>query len=1174
MTAPDAIVLINQNTQVVGCPTCNKSFDINKYITSIQVDLSVDSVPGSASIALSVPRHTLDDFYFDNVPVISPMMEVNIYAKGFYLVQGVPQYYPIFWGLITSVSDAYSDGAHSVSIQCADILKWWELCRMNTNPAFTSPVPSKFGISLNGNAFAGMNPFDVIWTLAQQAHGDILVGGGGLNTLTQGTLGQPQFMPALSDIMAYWQQRFQNVAKNLMMFGMTGSCVRGDVLQAQALKYTGAPPRDLASRTIRTASGDTSGGQTNEFFYNPNDAGVTAFRTNNTNLGFNAWTNEFQTKLELANAAKDAIGYEFFMDVTGDIVFKPPFYNLDILSNKPVSWIQDIDVIEWDLEESEAEVVTQLTVSGNFSGNTDWGAQSELTPFANVTDYHLLRKYGWRPAQFNSEFMSDKTAMFYYGLDLLDKMNAKRHHGTVTIPFRPEVRLGVPIYLASKDQIWYVQGVSHNISFGSRATTTLTLTAKRAKFIAPQGIGSIAMTTPPSGTGAPGPAASPGSSSFVYSGKQLSAGGKFTLKIGDAATLPPDPSALTAGNVATNPYQPLVIRNPQTGQILGYPNVVMAYVAPYYPTLATGQANMGTNPKNVSYLKSSAQPTASKNRAVSDAQQLARVDDDLTSGITAKYLTNISQYGQVGAGTFVYAHDLGSGGSTANSNAQGVFGELVLVKSGNLIITPGPPVDLDTSIANAGGQPSFTVNTATVLVRPVSDDRGFEVIGHYRYGRGISLSDGQLVVQGGNTNNQAANVALQVALSGNLFASLTSQAQGLVANVSPYPNPIDAIANLQPTDLQTSGFITPSTGGVPGTGQQITYGNTQTNFASLPVLGSPQVTGVFATVEASQLSMGLTLAEMTVVDAVGSQDGTSATQPQCMCLLGRSDLAFINSGYQVSNLSTTSPDNAVLPNANDFSTTGGGVSTTSSGAGTFPGNLNPADQAAYAASLQQGTESNPSVSPSIATMEPSQVQTIIDTYLWNLYSSLDGPHQTYESELRGGIYNAPQPGSSGVLGGQTTSSLGATAPPFSAAGAFVAGNPLAAVQMADSAAGNLSQAWNSFGQTLSNTVSIAAMSTQLAADQSNLATMQAELLNLQRSQAPGNVTVTSPPVADQIASLQASITSLQQKISNESGQISKMRAQVAAGPITPVTTPPVAFPPMGAYPIGGGPPTP
>jgi len=183
------------------------------------------------------------------------------------------------------------------------------------------------------------------------------------------------------------------------------------------------------------------------------------------------------------------------MDVTGDIVFKPPFFNLDVLGNKPVSWIQDIDVIDWDFGESEAEVVTQLQMQGNFSGNVDWGMPEELTPYLSVTDYHLLRRYGWRTQTHNSEFEGNNlNNMFFHGMDILDRMNARRWRGTVNIPMRPELRLGFPVYIAPKDQFWYVQGISHNIQFGGRAQTTLTLTAKRGKFLAPNGIGTLKIT--------------------------------------------------------------------------------------------------------------------------------------------------------------------------------------------------------------------------------------------------------------------------------------------------------------------------------------------------------------------------------------------------------------------------------------------------------------------------------------------------------------------------------------------------------------------------------------------------------------------------------------------------------------------------------------------------------
>ena len=179
VTAPDALVFLNGDTDIIGCPNCKRRFEINKYITSIQVDLSVESVPGTASINLSIPRHSIDTFYFEGTPIITPMMEVEIYMKGHYLVEGLPQYYPVFWGLVTEVGDAYSAGEHTVSISCSDILKWWELCKMNVNPAYTAPT-GQAGWSIFGNVMFGKNPYDLIWTLAQNSFGDIVRGSGSL----------------------------------------------------------------------------------------------------------------------------------------------------------------------------------------------------------------------------------------------------------------------------------------------------------------------------------------------------------------------------------------------------------------------------------------------------------------------------------------------------------------------------------------------------------------------------------------------------------------------------------------------------------------------------------------------------------------------------------------------------------------------------------------------------------------------------------------------------------------------------------------------------------------------------------------------------------------------------------------------------------------------------------
>ena len=1023
VTAPDAIVFLNGEVDILGCPSCRRRFDWNKYITSVQVDLSVQSVPGSASFNLSIPRHSVDDFYFDGNPIITPMMEVEIFAKGYYLVEGLPQYYPIFWGLTTEISDSYSGGEHSISVNCADILKWWELCKMNINPAFTQAVGQK-GRNLFGNVFSGSNPYDVIWSLAHHSFGDVVIGSGSLLSMYKETSQKATFKAALKDIMVYWEDRFRNIRSNLLLYGTQGNAVRGDYIQSvhswgddRHVFNPGNPKNQPVSQIVRKANG---GDDAIQMVFDPTDSQVTAFRTQFGQAGqVNFWQSEFQTKLEVANTAKECIGFEFFMDVTGDIVFKPPFYNLDILSNKPTSWVQDIDVIDWDLSESEAEVVTQLQIQGSYGGNVDFGFGEEMTPATSVTDYHLLRHYGWRVETFNSEFMSSTIHMFYMGLDLLDRMNAQRFRGTVNIPLRPELRLGFPIYLASKDQIWYVQGISHNIQFGGRAQTTLTLTAKRSKFVAPRGIGSIKLTAMNSQpvTGGTLQGQSP-------SVKQLARGATFEADIGEAAQLPPTNYPQRPGEA--DPYAPLILRHPKTGRIVGYPNVVMAYTRPFEVPPDEFKKVAGQRPeergRGVSSWNDERNKVAQdffKNQAKKDWQ---RTKED---EIRDKHFSNRFSYGLNTAGVYTYLHD-----------QSAVVKEMLLLPRNRVKF---PDVTESTSFQGATG-----------LIRPVSDERGFEVIGHYKYGRNVSLRDGALVLnktdENPNAQNSYAEVRPQPAISGDLFGTLAAQSQGLVSVYTSYPNPAEAIAKLAPdgTDLQTAGIVNPETG-------KPEFVNTGDNFLDTATLGSPEQKGVPVSIEASQLSRALTLAEMSVEeDASASED--------CGCLMGRADLAFINVGYQTRVIRSTTPD------------------TTGEPIGDEDDDVRP---------VAEG--------PAL-TREEAVAQ--VEEFLTSLYQALDAPHQEYERILRGEfIETAPVNPEEVRFGrGFNPQDLGGVAPPFGPGQRGLGGGDIDdIVEQAQQAKADLAKAWGEFGDKLGANAKRAELEAKKAALERRVFELQEEI---------------------------------------------------------------------------------
>jgi hypothetical protein len=1130
VTAPDAVIYINGQTDLIACTKCRRSFDINKYVTSIQVDLNVNNAPGSANFSLSIPRHSIDDFLVDGEPLLSNMMEVEIYAKGYYLVNGLPQYYPIFWGLITDVGNGYASGQNTFSVSCADILKWWELSRMNTTPALTQAA-GQLGANYNtGNVFDGCNVYDVIWTLAQQSMGDVLQAKGSLNSVTREALDEPTFLGLRRDITAYWQARFGKMRSSLLLYGVRGAGVRGDAIYASQPTATSPVGSRFASSAVRNANGGFDGGQ---LLFDPiND--VIPFRSNISNSGRpNHWESEYQTKLELANVCKEAVGFEFYMDVTGDIVFKPPFYNLDTLSNKPVSWVQDIDIIDWDFSESESEVITQLQIQGAFQGGSmNFGVTSDVnTPYTQVTDYHLLRQYGWRPQSFNAEYLENPEAQFYAGLDMLDKINSRRHRGTVNIPLRPELRLGFPVYVAPLDQIWYLSGIGHNIQFGGRAQTTLTLTAKRAKFVAPKGIGTIELTSFTRDAVAKQQKASSTSetstplvNSTKPSARELSTTGRFKIKVGLAAETPPTSQQTNA--VGTDPYEPLILRHPKTGRIVGYPNVNMAYTRPFDPTSEELTALMGQNRSNLRKapkIRNRDDRTAAKSNEAMVAGGLVQNED---RNLMDRHLNNRYTYGMTSAGVYTYVHDLSK-----------VIQEIIQLPINNIEVSSGTGTKLD------GG----LFGSATI--RPVSDERGFELVGHFRYGRGVSLRDGALVLSaGGNTR---ASIDTQLALAGGLFETLTAQSQGLTAAVSSaYGNPADAVARLAPDleDLQSGATLNPEA-------REPEFTTAEKSFIDTAPLNSAANRGEVASVEASQLSRALTLAELRVKEDVVPNE-------ECACLLGRADLAFMNVGYQVKILRGTQADNSgssfddarrsrveadrlakevlrlqdaigskqlerfdVQISSSDgrdalLADLDGQIASLQDELrrteGAAAGLKTRLEQAASDETATDGTfvgdpyvdgilegSALPIAGPS-APIAAGLTVTQVEKFLADLYESLDGPHQQYEDALRGKLVEGPS--REAIVSGTAVppTQFSPLSPPFSAGNRARGGDPAALALQGSSAMSDLSQSWKEFGENLQREPKAAALREEVANLETHLRELDAEEERLTTAQQTGS----------------------------------------------------------------------
>jgi hypothetical protein len=656
-TAPDCLVYLNGQLALPSGGNPTKRVNIQPYVTSVSTSLGIENSPGNASISMHIPRHVKDDFYRGGNLILTTMMEVQIYIKGHYLVGGAPRYYPAFWGVVTSVNEGWSGGEQTIDLACQDILYWWNIQRINVNPshqAASTATQGSFNTRGSG-VFTGKNPFDIMYSLSRYAYGDSVNANFFLNSRQMRT--EPTDTENLQ-LMAYWTKQWGRIGYALKMFGPSGDVLQGDLL-ASVLSdenfqsaFQGRQSRGARNRSKNYAAFAQGGSSF---------AQISSFTEALSRVGsFDLFTSEFQTKKEIADTTKTAIGYEFFMDTTGEIIFKPPFYNLDVYNNKPVSWIHPIDLISESYAENPADV-TFLEGTGSITSKYALG-EAELTkPKATYVDYRLVQKYGWKPGSYNSEFFgaglggNASRNLFYHLVDELDRQNARVNSGSVTIPIRPELRLGYPVFIENRDAYYYIEGISNNFSYSGNCTTSLTLMAKRAKFYAAFSLREGTLLDPED--------------------------------LGPSINLQPSPGDLAdPGQYPANLYSRPI--DPLTGNPVGDRNVVLTPV---------------------------------KETAVN--QDIVASFEDGETQAEAAYRDVVSFRSQFRIfGDFNYAYKV-------DDKRDEVF-----LRDDKGVQTQGPLQQIDLQ-----DFPDRSGKTQKAAVFPVSDNRGYEVIGSYLYGRNVQL---------------------------------------------------------------------------------------------------------------------------------------------------------------------------------------------------------------------------------------------------------------------------------------------------------------------------------------------------------------------------------------------------------------------------------------------------
>jgi hypothetical protein len=429
-------------------------------------------------------------------------------------------YYQVFRGVVTEVSHEYNAGNYTVSMSCSDFLHFWSNLKVATNGSLfgTRPDNSNVQVYLSGHRFTNCSPHSIIYSLFRIGFGSA----GGVEF----TMGRKTNIASVSDYsgetlskMAGLNQErlFNSRNVNLRMYGMDGTLYNG-FTQAYLGAFGSAENASVAEDALTTLSptndrdafGNTQAMKLNSRLFGFNELSaiaavgtsdpdnpatinvlqMAAFQNDVTQWGnVNQFETEYMTKLEIAQQVCEITGFEFYQDVDGDIVFKPAFYNMDT-KDDPVYVIEDRDLISLTESDREPEATYIKGTGSHFQNFQGTGTEGWLGVAGMYADYRLIADFGWREETFECAYLTNAMAIYTSCMNRLDLVNAGRRSADISIPLRPELRPGYPVYIESVGAYYYIESMNHSFQFGGQCTTQITGPAKRAKFHAPGNSGS------------------------------------------------------------------------------------------------------------------------------------------------------------------------------------------------------------------------------------------------------------------------------------------------------------------------------------------------------------------------------------------------------------------------------------------------------------------------------------------------------------------------------------------------------------------------------------------------------------------------------------------------------------------------------------------------------------
>ena len=505
--APDMVVYINNlpyviNPYISPNPVTGGTYvNINDYVTAISGSNDINTPIPTATISLSVPNHLR---YLFQGPggqrFLNTMADVKIYGKGYYMTdKGESVYHRVFSGVLTTVS--YSDNKKTldITLACRGILHLMDIMQVNQSPAAMNNLYT--GSTINGfmSKWPDANPLNIIVAMFTRVLSFDVDDPESVDA--QNTVSKKQFDRIY---IAQWTKKLQDMLSDLRIFGLSAKDVQAigqkpisDSMTAPAAAGNPSPTKVNEAKKMKIRDRPQDQLQVTDMKrvqqFTPD------FKMGDIKLAGSLITSRLAKVQEVVTK----IGWELYQDLDGSIVIKPQLYNLDVTNthtypgaagddqpqNPFVIHYPEIIGAEVETEDESQVRLTRTVIQGTVAGTPMLGdAANPLLPGAEHIDVAMISQFGLRTEPMKAlAFIGDNKYMaMAYAVQEMAKINGHWRTYSCTIPFRPELRLGFPIYLPHLDIYGYLTNITWNYSRGGDCTMSLNCSNLRTRYMVGQ----------------------------------------------------------------------------------------------------------------------------------------------------------------------------------------------------------------------------------------------------------------------------------------------------------------------------------------------------------------------------------------------------------------------------------------------------------------------------------------------------------------------------------------------------------------------------------------------------------------------------------------------------------------------------------------------------------------